>query len=99
MKIEIKHRFTGKILFSVETDSWRLAVEAAVRSRANLSGANLSGADLSGANLYGANLTGANLTGAYLYGATYSQLTLWPEGFDLTGKGLVKLNSREGRTK
>ena len=45
-----------------------MAVEAAVKSRADLSRADLSRADLSGANLYGANLSGANLYGANLSG-------------------------------
>ena len=69
MKFEIKSRFDASLLFSLETDSMKLCVEAAVKSRANLSGANLSGANLSGANLYGADLYGANLSGAYLSGA------------------------------
>ena len=49
----------------------------------------LSGAYLSGAYLYGANLSGANLYGANLYGANYSQLTLWPTGFDPKARGAV----------
>uniref|UniRef100_A0A6H1ZET0 Pentapeptide repeat-containing protein n=1 Tax=viral metagenome TaxID=1070528 RepID=A0A6H1ZET0_9ZZZZ len=79
MNFEIKSRWSESVLFSIETDSLKLAVEAAVKSGANLSeanlsganlyGANLSGANLSGADLYGANLSGANLSGADLYGA------------------------------
>src|SRR5438045_3852273 len=46
MKFEIKHRWNSEVLFSIETDSWRLAVEAAVKA-----GPNLSKADLSKANL------------------------------------------------
>ena len=57
MKIEIKHRWTGDILFSVEADSWRFAVEAAVKAKADLSEANLSKADLSWANLSEADLS------------------------------------------
>ena len=80
MKFEIKHRFTGSVLFSLETESMKLCVEAAVKSRANLSGAdlsraNLSGANLSRANLYGADLSGADLSGANLYGANLSGAT------------------------
>ena len=56
---------------------------------ANLRGANLGGAYLGGANLEGANLEGANLRGAYLGGASYSQLTLWPAGFDTEAAGAV----------
>ena len=47
MLFEIKSRFTGSVIFSLETSSFNLCVEAAVKSRANLYGANLSGADLS----------------------------------------------------
>jgi hypothetical protein len=64
MTIAIKHRFTSAVLFQSECDSWRAAVEAALKS-----GADLSGADLSGANLYGADLSGAKLYGADLSGA------------------------------
>ena len=59
MKYEIKSRFTGAVLFALETDSLKLCVEKAVKS-----GANLSGVDLSGVDLFGANLSGANLSGA-----------------------------------
>jgi len=69
MKFKIKHRFTGKILFEAETESLKLAIELAVKSRANLDGAYLAGAYLAGANLAGAYLARANLTGAYLDGA------------------------------
>ena len=44
MKVKIKSWLDG-------AKSWRLAVEAAVKSGANLYGANLYGADLSGADL------------------------------------------------
>ena len=56
MKVEIKSRFDSTVLFTCEAASMLLALEAAVKARANLSGANLSGANLSGANLSGANL-------------------------------------------
>lgn len=74
MKIEIKSRWNASMLFAIETGSLRLAVEAAVKQRANLGGANLEGANLGGANLGGAYLEGAylggaNLEGAYLGGA------------------------------
>ena len=76
MKIEIKGRFSGKVLFEheAENNTIQTTLEAAVTVRANLDGANLDGANLDGAYLYGANLAranldGANLDGAYLYGA------------------------------
>ena len=36
MKFEIKHRPTGSVLFSLETESMKLCIEAAVKSGANL---------------------------------------------------------------
>lgn len=45
MKFEIKHKISGSILFEVEAESLRAALEIAIKS-----GANLRGADLSGAN-------------------------------------------------
>jgi len=38
---EIKHRFTGKVLFSLKTKSLKLCVEAAARQGADLQGADL----------------------------------------------------------
>ena len=69
MIFEIKHRFSGSVLFSLETESLKLCVEAAVKSGANLRGANLDGANLDGAYLRGAHLGGAYLDGANLRGA------------------------------
>ena len=71
MKFEIKSHWSGAVLFSLETDSFKLCLEAAVKS-----GADLSRADLYGAYLYGANLSGANLSGANLYGADLSGVNL-----------------------
>jgi uncharacterized protein YjbI with pentapeptide repeats len=51
MKIEIKSRWNGSVLFSLETGSLNLCLEAAVKSGANLKGANLKGANLKGAYL------------------------------------------------
>ena len=69
MKFEIKSRFSGAVLFSLETESLKLTLEAAVKSGAYLRGADLRGAYLGGADLYGANLRGADLYGANLGGA------------------------------
>ena len=41
MKIQIKNRFTMDVIFEHEADSFKLAVEFAAKSRANLSRANL----------------------------------------------------------
>jgi uncharacterized protein YjbI with pentapeptide repeats len=63
--IQIKHRYTGTVLYSTDVDydeqPIRTAVERAARSYADLDGANLSGADLYGANLSGAEYRDAPL--------------------------------------
>ena len=64
MLFEIKHRLSGSVLFSLETESLKLCVEAAVKDGAYLGGADLDGANLDGAYLRGAYLRGANLDGA-----------------------------------
>lgn len=55
MKIEIKNRYTGEVIFSHEQDG------NTVESKVSLSGANLRRADLCDADLCGANLRGAAL--------------------------------------
>ena len=70
-QIQIKHRYSGAVLFEHEaTDeqqasglAMRAALEAAVASKKDLSGADLSGADLRGADLSGAYLRGKKLVG------------------------------------
>lgn len=42
MKIQIKNRYTGELLFEGTHHSMRECVESAVKKRANLSEANLS---------------------------------------------------------
>ena len=64
---EIKSRFTGSVLFSLETENFKLCVEAAVKARADLTRANLARANLAGADLTGANLARAYLAGAKLH--------------------------------
>ena len=78
MKIEIKARFTGAVLFShdAENNTIKLTAEAAVEAGASFAGAYLDGANLAGANLDGANLAGANLAGAYLDGASLAGANL-----------------------
>jgi len=77
MKIEIKNRYSGKIIIAGEYASVK---DALVKNRvknlseaylrvANLSGAYLRGAYLTGVDLRGAYLTGVDLRGAYLTGA------------------------------
>ena len=60
--MEIKHRYTGAVLFSARVDvslsdglKIGAAVKLAIKADANLAGANLAGAYLAGANLARAN--------------------------------------------
>ena len=63
MKVEIKSRWTGVLLYSGEHVDVKEAVEAAVKAGAYLRGADLRDADLRDANLRDADLGGADLRG------------------------------------
>ena len=86
MLFEIKHRFTGAVLFSLETESLKLCVEAAVNSGVSLDGASLDGAWLDGASLDGASLACASLNGASLDRASLDRASL--DGASLDGASL-----------
>ena len=88
VKIEIKNRWTGNILFEYEEviNTLKETLVEAVKNCAYLQGADLRGADLRGADLQGAYLRGADLQGADLQGAD-----LWGaylRGADLRGADL-----------
>ena len=88
IKISIKNRWTGSILFEYSSVDNTLAktVTEALKGGANLRGAVLYGANLRGADLYGADLYGADLRGAVLYGANLREANLY--GADLYGADL-----------
>ena len=90
IKISIKSRWTGSILFEYSSVGNTLAktVTEALKGGANLRGAVLRGADLRGADLYGADLREADLRGAVLYGADL-------RGANLYGANLREANLRE----
>jgi len=90
MKFKIKNRFSGNVMFSLNTKSFKLCVEVAVETRTDLSEADLSGTDLSGANLSGATLSGTDLFWANLSGADLSGANL--SGTDLSGANLYRTN-------
>ena len=71
IKIEIKNRFTGRVLFEYEKENNTVkdTVIEAVRKGAYLRGADLGGAHLGGADLRGADFRCAYLGGAHLRGA------------------------------
>ena len=92
IKISIKNRWTGSILFeysSVDNTLTKTVLEA-LKGGANLRGANLYGVDLREANLYGANLREANLRGANLREANLYGADLY--GADLYGANLREAN-------
>ena len=77
MTIEIKDRWTGKVLFTAKgATTIAAAVTMAVAAGARLDGANLDGASLNGANLNRASLNGASLDGASLNGASLNGASL-----------------------
>ena len=94
IKIEIKNRWTGSILFeysSIDNTIAKTLIEA-LKSGADLCGADLYGANLRGANLCGADLCGADLREANLYGADLCGANL--RGADLYGADLCGANLR-----
>jgi uncharacterized protein YjbI with pentapeptide repeats len=78
MKIEIKNRFTGSVIFKldVENNSISLTLKAAIKAKADLSDADLSRANLSDADLSDANLSRADLSDANLSDADLSRANL-----------------------
>ncbi len=97
MKLSIKNRWNGAVLFEAEIEcaadasdgirlglAVRVALEAGTDlARANLADADLTGADLARANLADANLAGANLADANLAGANLA-------GANLAGANLAR---------
>ncbi len=89
--IEIKHRWTGATLRTVDAENLSGAhLRNAHLSGANLRNAYLRNADLRGANLRNANLRNANLRGANLRGADLSAADL--RAADLRGANLRNAN-------
>ena len=90
IKIEIRNRWTGSVVFEYtkEGNTITETVLDAIRRGADLRDADLCGANLCGANLRSANLSGANLRGANLRGANLC-------GADLRGANLCGANLRD----
>ena len=86
MKFEIKNCFSGELIFSIETDTWKLAVEAAIKAKADLSSADLRSANLRSADLRSANLSYANLRSADLRSADLSSAKMDDNCFIETGE-------------
>jgi hypothetical protein len=95
IKIEIKNRFTGSIIFTYEKENATIkeAVLKALKEGANLYGANLRGANLENANLENANLENANLRGANLENANrVPMFCKWTHG---TKGDLIQIGCKE----
>ena len=109
IKQDIVNRFSGAVMFTAEIEcapdalpsiKLGLAVQVAVKARANLADANLADANLAdanladaylaGANLARANLAGANLAGANLAGANLADANL--AGANLARANLARAN-------
>ena len=69
MKIEIKNYCNSKVIFSMEAESLKVAVEAAIKAHISLSYADLRFTDLRSADLRSADLRSANLQSADLQSA------------------------------
>ena len=94
IKIEIKNRWTGAILFEYKKENNNLkdTLIEAIKRGAYLGDANLRGADLGGAYLGNANLCDADLGDAYLGNANLSDAYLC--GADLGDADLRGANLR-----
>jgi len=80
MKIEIKHRYTGDVIYSHECENNTIlkTVEKAVKGNVSLAFADLHSADLRFANLRSANLYSADLRFANLYSANLRSVVKMP---------------------
>ena len=98
MKIDIKHKISGKVLFSCEAISIEVAVEMAIKASADLRSADLRSANLRSADLSYADLRSANLRFADLHSANLSYADLRSAGIDYScwplwcGSKKVKVN-------
>lgn len=82
MKFEIKHKTTGDILFSCESDYFKTAIELAIKQKADLSNADLRSSELSNANLSFANLSYANLS--YVIGFKFAPINIFNTRYSIT---------------
>ena len=78
MKIEIKHRFTGAVIFehNIENNSVALTVKAAIEANADFRNADLSNTNLRNADFRNANLSDADFRNADLSNADFRNANL-----------------------
>jgi len=98
-RIEIKNRWTGAIIFELETEnnSIKKTLLKAIEEKKDLSDSNLSGSNLRGSNLRDSNLSGSDLrdsdlSDSNLSGSNLSDSNL--SGSDLSGSDLRDSNLR-----
>jgi len=73
---ELKNRFTGEVIFSLECESFKVCVEGCIKAGISLKSANLEYANLESANLQSASLKYANLRSANLRSASLESANL-----------------------
>ena len=78
--IQIKLKFSDKIVFEGKYESIKNCLEDATIKNVDLRGADLGGANLWGANLWGADLREADLSGANLREADLQNVKLYGKG-------------------
>ena len=66
MKIEIKNRWTKEIIFSIEADSMKNALEIGVKQKINFRNCDFRNCDLRGCSFFGANFRGSTFSGCDL---------------------------------
>jgi uncharacterized protein YjbI with pentapeptide repeats len=93
MNYEIKHRFTGAVLFSLECDSLKLCVQAAVKAKADLRDSDLRGSNLRDSDLRGSNLRDSDLSYSDLRGSNLRDSDL--RGSDLSYSDLSYSDLRD----
>ena len=78
IKLQIKNRYTGSILFEYEKENNTLkdTVVEAVSKKADLRGADLQGAYLQGADLRGAYLQGYKIKTAVVFSGLYTYVVI-----------------------
>ena len=100
---EIKHRYTGAVIYSCEAETFRECAERAVKEKVSLSEADMRGADMSWADMRGADMREADMRGAdmswadmreaNMRGANMSEANM--READMRGADMSEANMRE----
>ena len=69
MIFEIKHKISGKVLFSAKGESFRSVVETAIKARVSLRDTDMRNADMQCADMRNADMRDADMRGADMRGA------------------------------